>query len=118
MLGNRQRLIKEFHKARKEEVPTNMNSISRHELLEILVNYLETKMYLVVLDDVWDIHLWKNIRFSFPDTQLGSQILITTRTEDIASSSFRVEGHVHKIRSLERSDAWVLFSMKAFSSLP
>ncbi|VVA21047.1 PREDICTED: disease resistance [Prunus dulcis] len=112
------RLMTEFHKARKEEVPTNMNSMSRHELLEILVNYLETKRYLVVLDDVWDIHLWEKIRFSFPDTQLGSRIMITTRREDIASSSFRVESHVHKIRPLERSDAWVLFSKKAFSSYP
>ncbi|KAI5324844.1 hypothetical protein L3X38_033917 [Prunus dulcis] len=112
------RLMTEFHKARKEEVPTNMNSMSRHELLEILVNYLEIKRYLVVLDDVWDIHLWEKIRFSFPDTQLGSRIMITTRREDIASSSFRVESHVHKIRPLERSDAWVLFSKKAFSSYP
>ncbi|BBH05791.1 NB-ARC domain-containing disease resistance protein [Prunus dulcis] len=101
--------------SKEGRVPTNMNSMSRHELLEILVNYLEIKRYLVVLDDVWDIHLWEKIRFSFPDTQLGSRIMITTRREDIASSSFRVESHVHKIRPLERSDAWVLFSKKAFS---
>ncbi|PQQ13287.1 disease resistance protein RPM1-like [Prunus yedoensis var. nudiflora] len=112
------RLIKEFHKAKKEEVPADMNAMSYNELLEILVNYLETKRYLVVLDDVWDVHLWDKIRFSFPDKQLGSRVMLTTRREDIASSSFGVESHVHKIQPLERGDAWELFSMKAFSSYP
>ncbi|KAI5324824.1 hypothetical protein L3X38_033897 [Prunus dulcis] len=112
------RLIKEFHKGKKEKVPADMNAMSYNELLEMLVNYLETKRYLIVLDDVWDVHLWDKIRFSFPDKQLGSRVMLTTRREDIASSSFGVESHVHKIRPLERSDAWVLFSMKAFSSYP
>ncbi|PQM33192.1 disease resistance protein RPM1 [Prunus yedoensis var. nudiflora] len=73
------RLIKEFHKAKKEEVPADMNA-----------------RYLVVLDDVWDVHLWEKIRFSFPDKQLGSRVMLTTRREDIASSSFGVESHVHR----------------------
>ncbi|XP_021829281.1 disease resistance protein RPM1-like, partial [Prunus avium] len=112
------RLIKGFHKAKKEEVPADMNAMSYNELLEILVNYLETKRYLVVLDDVWDVHLWDKIRFSFPDKQLGSRVMLTTRREDIASSSFGVESYVHKIQPLEKGDAWELFSMKAFSSYP
>ncbi|BFG35414.1 hypothetical protein CerSpe_216880 [Prunus speciosa] len=112
------RLIKEFHKAKKEEVPADMNAMSYNELLEILVNYLETNRYLVVLDDVWDVHLWDKIRFSFPDKQRGSRVMLTTRREDIASSSFGVESHVHKIQPLEKGDAWELFSMKAFSSYP
>ncbi|CAL9001857.1 unnamed protein product [Prunus brigantina] len=112
------RLIKEFHKAKKEEVPADMNAMRYNELLEILVNYLETKRYLVVLDDVWDVHLWEKIRFSFPDKQLGSRVMLTTRREDIAFSSFGVESRVHKIQPLEKGDAWELFSMKAFSSYP
>ncbi|XP_008245286.1 PREDICTED: disease resistance protein RPM1-like [Prunus mume] len=110
------RLIKEFHKAKKEEVPVDMNAMSYNELLEMLVNYLETKRYLIVLDDVWDVHLWEKIRFLFLDNQLGSRVMLTTRREDIASSSFGVESHVHKIQPLEMGDAWELFSMKAFSS--
>ncbi|CAL8162433.1 unnamed protein product [Prunus armeniaca] len=110
------RLIKEFHKARREEVSADMNAMCYIELIEILVNYLETKRYLVVLDDVWDILLWERIRLSFPDKQLGSRVMLTTRREDIGSYSFGVESHVHKIQPLERRDAWELFSMKAFSS--
>ncbi|XP_034219035.1 disease resistance protein RPM1-like [Prunus dulcis] len=110
------RLIKEFYQARKEEVKADLNSMSYRELLEILVKYLEAKRYLVVLDDVWDIKLWEEIRLSFPDKQLGSRVMLTTRREDIASSVFGVESHVHRIQPLETNDAWELFCMKAFSS--
>ncbi|PRQ29588.1 putative P-loop containing nucleoside triphosphate hydrolase [Rosa chinensis] len=48
-------LIIELHKSRKEEYPANSNAISRIELLELLTKYLESKKYLVVLDDVWEI---------------------------------------------------------------
>ncbi|VVA29752.1 PREDICTED: disease resistance [Prunus dulcis] len=82
------RLIKEFHKARREEVSADMNAMCYIELFEILVNYLETK----------------------------SRVMLTTRREDIGSYSFGVESHVHKIQLLERRDAWELFSMNAFSS--
>ncbi|KAH0996239.1 hypothetical protein GBA52_020103 [Prunus armeniaca] len=109
-------LIKEFHKEKKEEIPAGMNAMSFKELQEIWVKYLETKRYLVVLDDVWHVHLWEEIRLSFPDKQLGSRVMLTTRREDIAFSSFGVESHVHKIQPLEWGDAWKLFSMKAFSS--
>ncbi|ONI01554.1 LOW QUALITY PROTEIN: hypothetical protein PRUPE_6G146200 [Prunus persica] len=95
------RLIKEFHKARREEVSADMNAMCYIELVEILVNYLETKRYLVVLDDVWDILLWERIRLSFPDKQLGSRVMLTTRREDIDSTAGK-----------ERC----FFSMKAFSS--
>ncbi|CAL2267102.1 unnamed protein product [Prunus armeniaca] len=110
------RLIKEFYQARKEEVKADLNSMSYRELLEILVKYLEAKRYLVVLDDVWDIKLWEEIRLSFPDKKLGSRVMLTTRREDIASSVFGVESHVHRIQRLETNDAWELFCMKAFSS--
>ncbi|BBH08723.1 NB-ARC domain-containing disease resistance protein [Prunus dulcis] len=109
-------LIKEFHEANKEKVPADMNSMTYRELLQVLVNYLESKRYMVVLDDVWDIKLWKEIRIALPNTQLGSRIMLTTRKEDVASSSFGVQSHIHHIQLLEKNEAWELFSSKAFSA--
>ncbi|CAL2275835.1 unnamed protein product [Prunus armeniaca] len=109
-------LIKEFHEANKEKVPADMNSMTYRELVEVLVNYLESKRYMVVLDDVWDIKLWKEIRIALPNTQLGSRIMLTTRKEDVASSSFGAQSHIHHIQLLEKNDAWELFSSKAFSA--
>ncbi|XP_008244610.1 PREDICTED: disease resistance protein RPM1-like [Prunus mume] len=109
-------LIKQFHEASLEKVPADMNSMTYRELLQVLVNYLESKRYMVVLDDVWDIKLWKEIRIALPNTQFGSRIMLTTRREDVASYSFGVQSHTHHIQPLEKDDAWELFSSKAFSA--
>ncbi|KAL6218075.1 hypothetical protein ACLB2K_011292 [Fragaria x ananassa] len=107
-------LIKGFHQSRKESVPRRLNSMSYRELLEILVNYLEFKRYVVVLDDVWNIQLLREIRVSLQDRRLGSRVLLTTRKDDVAFHSFGVESLVHRIQPLENNDSWELFSRKAF----
>ncbi|XP_024159320.1 disease resistance protein RPM1 [Rosa chinensis] len=109
-------LIRELYKSRKEDFPANLNAMSRIELLELLVNYLESKKYLVVLDDVWDIKIWREIKVSLQDRQLGSRVVLTTRNEEVASNSFGVESYVHRIQPLQKNEVWELFSRKAFST--
>ncbi|XP_062014609.1 disease resistance protein RPM1-like [Rosa rugosa] len=110
------KLIRELYKSRKEEYPANLNAMNRKDLLELLINYLDSKRYLVVLDDVWDIKIWSEINVSLQDRQLGSRIIVTTRKEDVASHSFGVKSHVHHIQPLLKNEAWEVFCKKAFSS--
>ncbi|KAL6198554.1 hypothetical protein ACLB2K_028343 [Fragaria x ananassa] len=107
-------LIKELYKSRKEDIPANLNAMSRMELIELLVNYLVSKKYIVVLDDVWDIKVWREIKVALQDRQMGSRIVLTTRNEEVASNFFGVECHVHHIQPLQKNEAWELFSKKAF----
>ncbi|KAM2939051.1 hypothetical protein FF1_038760 [Malus domestica] len=65
-------LIKQFHQGRKEEVTTQLDSMSYKELLEMLSAYLKSKRYLVVLDDVWDIKLWQEIKIPLLNRHHGS----------------------------------------------
>ncbi|XP_062012470.1 disease resistance protein RPM1-like [Rosa rugosa] len=109
-------LIMKLYKSRKEDCPENLNTMSSSELIELLVNYLESKKYLVLLDDVWDINVWREVKVSLQDRQLGSRIIVTTRKEDVASNSFGVKSHVHHIQPLLKNEAWELFCKKAFSS--
>ncbi|XP_062012479.1 disease resistance protein RPM1-like [Rosa rugosa] len=109
-------LIMELYKSRKEDVPENLNTMSSRELKGLLVHYLESKRYLVVLDDVWDNKDWSEIKVSLQDRQLGSRIIVTTRKEDVASNCFGVKSHVHHIQRLQKDEAWELFCKKAFSS--
>ncbi|CAK9167386.1 unnamed protein product [Ilex paraguariensis] len=108
-------LIEEFYQTKKELIPMDLNTMSYRQLVEILVNYLKGKRYIVVLDDVWTIHLWFEIKGALPDGRHGSRVLLTTRKEDIASFSFGVRGHVHRIPPLGRNEGWDLFCLKAFS---
>ncbi|XP_050152667.1 disease resistance protein RPM1-like isoform X2 [Malus sylvestris] len=109
-------LIKQFHQGRKEEVTEHLNSMSYEELLEMLSTYLNSKRYLVVLDDVWDIKLWQEIRIPLLNRHHGSRIMLTTREKEIAFYSFEVESRPFEIEPLENNEAWKLFSRKAFST--
>ncbi|KAL7205141.1 hypothetical protein ACSBR2_018128 [Camellia fascicularis] len=111
-------IIKEFYRGAKEAIPMDLSSMGYRELIEMITNFLQLKRYVIVFDDAWSSNLWRDIHVSLLDEGLGSRVIITTRKEDIASSSFWVKSRVHYIKLLGVSDAWNLFCMKAFSSNP
>lgn len=111
-------LITELFTSAREDVPQDLSNMSYTQMVEILVNYLQPKRYVIVLDDVWDINLWRQIHVALPDGAHGSRIILTTRREDIASFSFGAGCHVHQVQPLNENEAWDLFSKKAFSSRP
>ncbi|KAJ4832917.1 hypothetical protein Tsubulata_007231 [Turnera subulata] len=89
-------------------------TMSYGQLVEMLVNYLERRRYVVVLDDVWDTELWNNIKVALLSSQLGCWVIITTRMEDIAAKSFEVESNIHHIKPMGKNEAWALFCIKTF----
>ncbi|CAL1363876.1 unnamed protein product [Linum trigynum] len=112
-------LIKEFNKSNTGEgIPTaDLSVMSYRELIEKLVAYLEKKAYLVVLDDVWSIDVWSQIKVSLPNGQKGSRVMLTTRMDDIALHfSSEAGSHIYNVKPLDRDKAWELFCRRAFSS--
>ncbi|XP_048439313.1 disease resistance protein RPM1-like [Pyrus x bretschneideri] len=109
-------MIQELFRATMQAIPLDFSSMSYVHLVKVLVDYLEPECYLIVLDDVWDINLWRQINVALPNGTLGSRVMLTTRNEGIASFSFGVGSRVHHVQPLTDDDAWDLFSMKAFSS--
>ena len=93
-----------------------MSSIEYRALSEGLVNYLEKKKYLLVIDDVWDTDLLDYLKAPLPDGCPGSRIIVTTQNEDVASYPFSGKIHIHRIELLEMEEAWTLFCKQAFSS--
>lgn len=114
-------MIKEFDTSWKNSnqvYPEDLSSIEYRALSERLVNYLEKKKYLLVIDDVWDTDLLDYLKAPLPDGCPGSRIIVTTRNEDVASYHFWGKIHIHRIELLEKEEAWILFCKKAFSSSP
>ncbi|KAM3729392.1 hypothetical protein ACB098_12G008100 [Castanea mollissima] len=112
-------LIKEFHESRKETNPADLNSMNYRLLVKTLVNYLEKKRYLLVLDDVWGTNLLDEIKVSLRESCVGSRIILTTRKEDdVACHQMGGKHHIHKMELLLTEEAWELFCKKAFSSSP
>ncbi|KDO41694.1 hypothetical protein CISIN_1g003401mg [Citrus sinensis] len=56
----------------------------------ILHEYIMTKRYLIVIDDVWTIRMWDVIREILPDNQNGSRVLITLTDIEMVTS-FQLE---------------------------
>ncbi|XP_030546253.1 disease resistance protein RPP13-like isoform X1 [Rhodamnia argentea] len=53
-------------------------------LAEMLLKALMEKRYLIVLDDVWKVEDWHQLTISLPDSQNGSRVILTTRSDEVA----------------------------------
>ncbi|XP_027061103.1 disease resistance protein RPM1-like [Coffea arabica] len=106
-------MVKEFLKTEQAMIPRNLGSMNYRQLMEMLIEYLHNRRYLVVLDDVWSIDLWSRIRGAFPVNLCGSRIVLTTRDENVAMS-VGPGSRVHRLEPLQEHDAWTLFCTKAF----
>ncbi|RWR73939.1 disease resistance protein RPM1-like protein [Cinnamomum micranthum f. kanehirae] len=105
-------MIKELYKSNKEAVSDGINKMKGGHLVQTVIDYLQNKRYVIVLDDVWETIDWNHIRVAFPDDGRGSRIMLTTRIRDVASS-FEVENILY-LEPLGEDDSWLLFCNKAF----
>ncbi|XP_015886116.3 disease resistance protein RGA2 [Ziziphus jujuba] len=84
--------------------------VLQYQVREILVG----KRYLLVLDDVWneDQSEWEKLRTLFKSSVEGSAIIVTTRSEKVAS----IMGTtcIYHLEGLAEEDCWSLFKQRAF----
>ncbi|XP_074347990.1 putative disease resistance RPP13-like protein 3 [Apium graveolens] len=77
----------------------------RRHLRKIL---LDVDIYLLVIDDIWDVEVWKKIKNVFPDKKNGSRVIITTRNKKVAEG-VDDKCFVHELRFLRADESWRLF---------
>ncbi|RWR73951.1 disease resistance protein RPM1-like protein [Cinnamomum micranthum f. kanehirae] len=107
-------MIKELYESNKEAVPDSINKMEGGHLVHTVIDYLQNKRYVIVLDDVWETINWNHIRVAFPNNRCGSRIMLTTRIRDVASS-FEAQ-NILCLEPLGEDDAWLLFCNRAFSN--
>ncbi|GMP78660.1 hypothetical protein CsSME_00034511 [Camellia sinensis var. sinensis] len=84
-------------------------------LIAKLRGYLCEKRYVIVFDDVWETDFWGSIRHALPKNSEGSRVIITTRSEQVATFCKEISvDHVHELEALSEEKAWELFCKKAF----
>lgn len=62
----------------------DFDTLSNEDLKEFLSQFLNERRYIIVLDDIWKIEVWDDLKAAFPDAENGRRILLTTRFKDIA----------------------------------
>ncbi|GMP52533.1 hypothetical protein CsSME_00018305 [Camellia sinensis var. sinensis] len=84
-------------------------------LLKGIIKQLFEERYVLVFDDVWDIHAWQSFRYVFPIGNCGSRVVLTTRNADLASiASTEYYGVVYNLQPLPPEESWTLFCWKTF----
>ncbi|XP_078166389.1 putative disease resistance RPP8-like protein 2 [Carex rostrata] len=68
-----------------------IDDVSKEQDVEYLVSELNKKLsrrrYLIILDDVWQVDVWNQLKDALPDVKNGSRVLITSRSIDVAISA-------------------------------
>ncbi|KAK1296067.1 Disease resistance protein RPM1 [Acorus calamus] len=102
-----------FHEKKGEMVMQGIDGMDTRGLAEKLHVNLECyERCLIVLDDVWDVSLWHEIKDVFNTTK--GRIIFTTRNIEIASSLASPADHVVNLNPLKYDEASKLFYSIAF----
>ncbi|CAL4982966.1 unnamed protein product [Urochloa decumbens] len=83
---------------------TSINAIDK------LREFLEKKRYFIIIDDIWDISVWKMIKCSLPDNDSGHKIITTTRVLSVAE----YVGGPYKLKPLCVDDSRKLLYRRIF----
>lgn len=78
------------------------NTNKFHKILEIY-------RYLILIDDIWSVFAWENIRDSFIKNQKGGTIVVTTRFKSVSEACRRHQGHVFEHQPLHDEHSYSLF---------
>lgn len=85
------------------------------ELQHILGQAVENKKLFLILDDVWDSHLWERVlKKPLSKVGLGSRVLVTTRDERVTLQMGDV--YIHNVQELSVEDGWSLMRKLVFSA--
>ncbi|KAM3372938.1 hypothetical protein ACQJBY_019722 [Aegilops geniculata] len=106
------RMLKQIYSKDKKEF--DAEKMTCGELRDELKELLKTRQYLIILDDVWTPEDFRKIKEVLVDAKMGSRIIMTTRSEEVALIAH--DGCRINVEPLEEEDAWRLFCRKAFPS--
>ncbi|XP_073109682.1 putative disease resistance protein RGA1 [Elaeis guineensis] len=95
--------------------PKNLSTLEAKS--SFLKEKLTTKRFLLVLDDLWneDDLEWEKLKPLFEHAKLGSKIIVTTRSERVASIAGTIVPPC-RLQGLGIDCCWTLFKQRAFRS--
>nr|XP_043639345.1 putative late blight resistance protein homolog R1C-3 [Erigeron canadensis] len=97
------------------ELTDEIYKLSDTQLGELLYRKLKDRQYLVVFDDICDSNAWNDLKMYFPDDNIGSRVVFTSRDIDI-SAHIQAAGSTHVLHYLDEFESWDLFLQKTFQN--
>ncbi|KAL2528396.1 putative late blight resistance protein-like protein R1A-10 [Forsythia ovata] len=83
------------------------------ELGENLYKNLKERRYFVVMDDIWNVEAWHDLKMYFPKDETRSRILFTSRNKEVALEASS-DGIINELPFLSVDECWDLLQQKVF----
>ncbi|KAL2243730.1 putative late blight resistance protein homolog R1A-10 [Sesamum indicum] len=97
-----------LHNGKKQET-----SKTAAELGQRLYQSLFGERYLIVMDDIWSVEAWNDLKLFFPNNGKGSRVMLTTRESSLAISLGSQESY--SLDFLNEEKSWNLFCQETFA---
>lgn len=100
-----------------KNIYANIYNAARQEkqLIDELIQFLNGKRYLIVIDDIWDEKAWKLIKCAFSQNSLGSRLITTTRNVSVSEACSSSNGSIYRMKPLSDDVSRRLFHKRVFS---
>uniref|UniRef100_A0ACD5T6I9 Uncharacterized protein n=1 Tax=Avena sativa TaxID=4498 RepID=A0ACD5T6I9_AVESA len=84
-------------------------------IMDKIREFLHDRRYFIIIDDIWELGTWEDLKSVFVKNTCGSRIMITTRIVDVAKScSPSNEDLVYEMKLLSDADSKKLFFKRIF----
>ncbi|KAL6890332.1 hypothetical protein ACP4OV_009095 [Aristida adscensionis] len=111
-------LVKQLHEQQVGASNDDLDGLEewrQDKLKQRLATQLESKRYHILIDDIWSVSAWENIRDSLPSKEIGS-IVVTTRFKSVAAACSRQNGQLYEHKPLDKKNSCKLFCRQIISS--
>ncbi|KAL1109567.1 hypothetical protein V6Z11_D03G186100 [Gossypium hirsutum] len=107
---------------RHTSMPENMDAMimKLKEKIERAKGEKDQIKYLLVLDDVWDVEKWEDLKLCLKgiSTNGGNGVIVTTRKEDVASTVQALSDQRQQPGRLEDEECWSIIKQLALTPSP
>ncbi|XP_047052938.1 disease resistance protein RGA5-like [Lolium rigidum] len=95
----------------------NIYNVEREEkhLIDELIEFLNNKRYLIVVDDIWDTNVWELIKCAFFKDSIGSRLITTTRILTVSEACCSSSDDIYRMKPLSNDVSRRLFYKRVFS---
>lgn len=97
-------------------ITDNLRRKDELELSQMVATSLNSRKFLIVMDDVWYPSDWDRLKAALPVDSKKGKVLITTREENVGVSASRPRAP-HRLRFFEQEESWELLRLEALGQL-
>uniref|UniRef100_A0ACD5Y8L5 Uncharacterized protein n=1 Tax=Avena sativa TaxID=4498 RepID=A0ACD5Y8L5_AVESA len=117
-----QSILRQFFVNSLQETPMEaqdlkwMEMTEENDLADEFKRFVNMKCYLIVLEDIHNIHEWDYVKVFFPNNKKGSRIIVSTEQVEVASLCIRQRSAAAEYKQLHMDHALYAFYEKVASS--